>query len=51
MQAPYHFEAMSNNQRKIIHELVKKIDGIVSYSLGAGQERHVVIKSENLEQP
>lgn len=49
-QEPFHFEPMSSNQRKIIHELVRKIDGIVSYSLGNEQNRHVVIKLKNLEQ-
>ncbi len=43
----FHFESMPNNQRKIIHEIVKNIEGISSFSEGIGYNRHVVIILEN----
>ncbi|WP_342218407.1 protein jag [Spiroplasma endosymbiont of Amphimallon solstitiale] len=43
----FHFESMPNKQRKIIHEIVKNIEGISSFSEGIGYNRHVVIRLEN----
>ncbi|WP_252319040.1 protein jag [Spiroplasma endosymbiont of Lariophagus distinguendus] len=43
----FHFESMPNNQRKIIHEIVKNIEGISSFSEAIGYNRHVVIRLEN----
>ncbi len=43
----FNFESMPNNQRKIIHEIVKNIEGISSFSESIGYNRHVVIRLEN----
>ena len=40
---------MNPFERKVIHSTVDAIDGVMSYSTGYGQERRVVIKSENAE--
>lgn len=43
---PFHFKPMPNDQRKMIHELVKSIDGFSSFSQGNGFLRHIVIKAD-----
>jgi len=43
---PFHFDIMPTNQRKIIHEIVRNIDEISSYSQGTNNHRHVIIKLE-----
>lgn len=43
---PFHFKPMPNDQRKIVHELVKSIDGFSSFSQGNGFLRHIVIKAD-----
>ncbi|MDQ0222791.1 RNA-binding cell elongation regulator Jag/EloR [Streptococcus moroccensis] len=39
----YHTDPMSNNERKMIHRIVSKIDGVTSYSEGNEPHRYVVI--------
>lgn len=43
---PFHFKPMPNDQRKIVHNLVKEIPGFISFSEGKGLLRHIVIKAE-----
>lgn len=43
----FHFKPMPNDQRRMIHEIVKTMDGVSSYSEGNGYSRHIVIKKEN----
>ncbi|MBE4704179.1 R3H domain-containing nucleic acid-binding protein [Spiroplasma platyhelix] len=43
---PFHFKPMPNDQRKIVHELVKSIEGFSSFSQGNGFLRHIVLKAE-----
>lgn len=43
---PFHFKPMPNDQRKVVHELVKNIDGFSSFSQGNGFLRHIVIKAD-----
>lgn len=43
---PFHFKPMPNDQRKMVHELIKKIEGYESFSQGNGFLRHIVIKAE-----
>ncbi|MGL5268615.1 MAG: R3H domain-containing nucleic acid-binding protein [Spiroplasma sp.] len=43
---PFHFKPMPNDQRKIVHKLVKEIDGFSSFSQGNGFLRHIVIIKE-----
>ncbi|WP_342262792.1 R3H domain-containing nucleic acid-binding protein [Spiroplasma endosymbiont of Dromius quadrimaculatus] len=35
---------MPNNQRRIIHNELKKFDKVISESQGSGNKRHIVIK-------
>lgn len=42
----YHTDPMSNNERKMIHRIVSKIDGVTSYSEGNEPRRYVVIDVE-----
>ncbi|MDQ7982979.1 MAG: R3H domain-containing nucleic acid-binding protein [Spiroplasma sp.] len=44
---PFHLKPMPNDQRKLVHNLVKEIDGFTSLSEGKGFLRHIVIKTEN----
>ncbi|MGT2757159.1 RNA-binding cell elongation regulator Jag/EloR [Streptococcus ovuberis] len=39
----YHTDPMSNNERKMIHRIVSKVDGVTSYSEGNEPHRYVVI--------
>lgn len=39
----YHTDPMSNTERKMIHRIVSKIDGVTSYSEGNEPHRYVVI--------
>lgn len=39
----YHTDPMSNNERKMIHRIVSKINGVTSYSEGNEPHRYVVI--------
>lgn len=43
---PFHFKPMPNDQRKLVHKMVKEIDGFSSFSQGNGFLRHIVIKIE-----
>lgn len=43
---PFHFKPMPNDQRKLIHKLVKDIKGFSSFSQGNGFLRHIVIKAD-----
>lgn len=43
---PFHFKPMPNDQRKIIHNLVKEIEGFSSFSQGNGFLRHIVLKAD-----
>lgn len=43
---PFHFKPMPNDQRKVVHTLVKEIDGFTSFSQENGFLRHIVIKAE-----
>lgn len=43
---PFHFKPMPNDQRKLVHELVKNIDGFSSFSQGNGFLRHIVLKAD-----
>lgn len=47
---PFHLKPMPNDQRKVIHNLIKEIDGFVSFSEGKGFLRHIVIKEELKDQ-
>ena len=38
-----HTDPMSNNERKIIHRIISKIDGVTSYSEGDEPNRYVVV--------
>lgn len=46
---PFHFRPMLNDQRKMVHEIVKNIVGYKSYSEGKGHLRHIVIDVEKIE--
>lgn len=43
---PFHFKPMPNDQRKLVHELMKNIDGFSSFSQGNGFLRHIVLKAD-----
>ena len=36
-------DPMSNNERKIIHRIISKMDGVTSYSEGDEPNRYVVV--------
>ena len=40
---PFQLNAMSSRERRIVHLAVKDIPGVRTESVGAGEERHVVI--------
>lgn len=42
-------DPMSNNERKIIHRIISKIDGVTSYSEGDEPNRYVVVDIEEEE--
>ena len=41
-----HTDPMSNSERKIIHRIVSKMDGVTSYSEGEEPNRYVVVDIE-----
>lgn len=45
----YHTDPMSNNERKMIHRIISKIDGVTSYSEGNEPGRYVVIDIDGQE--
>lgn len=45
-QEAYHTDPMSSNERKIIHRIISKIDGLTSYSEGSEPNRYVVVDIE-----
>ncbi|HEM3654330.1 TPA: protein jag [Streptococcus suis] len=45
-QEAYHTDPMSSNERKIIHRIISKIDGVTSYSEGSEPNRYVVVDIE-----
>ncbi|MFC3932199.1 RNA-binding cell elongation regulator Jag/EloR [Streptococcus dentapri] len=40
---PYTMDNMSNDERKIVHKTIAKIDGVESYSEGSDPHRYVVV--------
>ena len=45
-QEAYHTDPMSSNERKIIHRIISKMDGVTSYSEGSEPNRYVVVDVE-----
>ena len=45
-QEAYHTDPMSSNERKIIHRIISKMDGLTSYSEGSEPNRYVVVDIE-----
>ncbi|HFI0462113.1 TPA: RNA-binding cell elongation regulator Jag/EloR [Streptococcus suis] len=45
-QEAYHTDPMSSSERKIIHRIISKIDGLTSYSEGSEPNRYVVVDIE-----
>ncbi|HFI0686085.1 TPA: RNA-binding cell elongation regulator Jag/EloR [Streptococcus suis] len=45
-QEAYHTDPMSSNERKIIHRIISKMDGVTSYSEGSEPNRYVVVDIE-----
>lgn len=45
-QEAYHTDPMSSSERKIIHRIISKMDGLTSYSEGNEQNRYVVVDIE-----
>ncbi|HEL1584791.1 TPA: protein jag [Streptococcus suis] len=42
-QEAYHTDPMSSSERKIIHRIISKMDGLTSYSEGSEPNRYVVV--------
>lgn len=42
-QVAYHTDPMSSSERKIIHRIISKMDGLTSYSEGSEPNRYVVV--------
>ena len=45
-QEAYHTDPMSSNERKIIHRIISRMDGVTSYSEGSEPNRYVVVDIE-----
>ena len=45
-QEAYHTDPTSSNERKIIHRIISKMDGVTSYSEGSEPNRYVVVDIE-----
>ena len=45
-QEAYHTDPMSSNERRIIHRIISKMDGVTSYSEGSEPNRYVVVDIE-----
>lgn len=45
-QVAYHTDPMSSSERKIIHRIISKMDGLTSYSEGSEPNRYVVVDIE-----
>lgn len=45
-QEAYHTDPMSSSERKIIHRIISKMDGLTSYSEGNEPHRYVVVDIE-----
>lgn len=45
-QEAYHTDPMSSSERKIIHRIISKMDGLTSYSEGNEPNRYVVVDIE-----
>lgn len=45
-QEAYHTDPMSSNERKIVHRIISKMDGVTSYSEGSEPNRYVVVDIE-----
>lgn len=45
-QEAYHTDPMSSNERKIVHRIISKMDGLTSYSEGSEPNRYVVVDIE-----
>ena len=45
-QQAYHTDPMSSSERKIIHRIISKMDGLTSYSEGSEPNRYVVVDIE-----
>lgn len=45
-QEAYHTDPMSSSERKIIHRIISKMDGLTSYSEGSEPNRYVVVGIE-----
>lgn len=45
-QEAYHTDPMSSNERKIIHRIISKMDGVTSYPEGSEPNRYVVVDIE-----
>lgn len=45
-QEAYHTDPMSSSERKIIHRIISKMDGLTSYSEGSEPNRYVVVDIE-----
>lgn len=45
-QEAYHTDPMSSSERKIIHRIISKLDGLTSYSEGSEPNRYVVVDIE-----
>lgn len=39
----YHFEPMHPRDRRVVHLTVKAMDGLETYTVGEGSQRHVII--------
>lgn len=39
----HHFEPMGPRDRRVVHLAVKSIDGLITYTVGEGSRRHVVV--------
>ncbi len=47
-QEAYHTDPMSSSERKIIHRIISKMDGLTSYSEGSEPNRYVVVDIEGI---
>ncbi|HFU4203198.1 TPA: RNA-binding cell elongation regulator Jag/EloR [Streptococcus suis] len=47
-QEAYHTDPMSSSERKIIHRIISKMDGLTSYSEGSEPNRYVVVDIDSL---
>ncbi|KXT77692.1 RNA-binding cell elongation regulator Jag/EloR [Streptococcus sp. DD13] len=45
-QEAYHTDPMTSNERKIIHRIISKMEGLTSYSEGSEPNRYVVVDIE-----